>query len=122
MDNLQSILNEITKYDGESTVIFFLEENEYGYGYTYEVDNGKVNSTMLQDRFSEEEILSEGLDDMIGEENRQAYVDSHDNNVAALSEVISFWPGKNTGKLDKTLDMKTAVEIGRREKLDFIVF
>lgn len=120
MKNLQPILKEITKHDDEFTVIFFLDVNEYGYAYTY-VSDDKICTMMLEDRFTKEEITSETLDNMIGEENRQGYIGKHDNNVDALTEILNFWPGMNVWKIDKVPSMKEAVEIGRKLKLDFII-
>ncbi|MED2737648.1 hypothetical protein [Bacillus toyonensis] len=120
MKNLQPILKEITKHDDEFTVIFFLGVNEYGYAYTY-VSDDKVCTMMLEDRFSKKEITSKNLDNMIGEENRQGQIGKHDNNADALREILNFWSEGDVGKIDKASNMKEAVEIGRKLKLDFII-
>ncbi|MGN5650401.1 hypothetical protein [Bacillus sp. Brlt_9] len=122
MDKLQPVLEEIAKHNGDFSVIFFLDINEYGYAFAYESENDKVSTMMLEDRFTKREITSENLDNMIGEENREAVIGSYDENSSALLGILEFWSGGRIGKIDRTLNRIQAVEIGRKEKLDFIVF
>lgn len=120
MKNLQPILKEITKHDDEFTVIFFLDVNEYGYAYTY-VSDDKVCTMMLEDRFSKKEIISENLDNMIGEKNLQGQISKHDNNEEALREILNFWSKGDVGRIAKVSNVNEAVDIGRKLKLDFII-
>ncbi|GAB6497219.1 hypothetical protein [Bacillus luti] len=121
MKNVEAVLNGANNYSGEYAVIFFLEDNMYGYGYTYEKEVGH-ESMMYQDRFSEEEISDECFDEMLAEENRRAEIGTHDRNIEALSDVINYWSGMEKGKLDTSMDIKSVIELGRKEGLDFIVF
>lgn len=119
--NLETILKTVVDNQiDDVTVIFFLEDDEYGYGYTYNEE--RFNSRMYEDRFSKEEITDEGFDDMLGMENRKEFGDAYDSSAEAVEDVITFYSGMEKGKYDNTLDMITAVEVGRKEGLDFIVF
>ncbi|MGX5608974.1 hypothetical protein ACWKTZ_21625 [Bacillus cereus] len=119
--NLETILKTVADNQiDEVTVIFFLEDDEYGYGYTYREE--RFYSSMLEDRLSKEEITREDLDEMIGAENRRAFGDAYSSSVEAVTDVLTFYSGMEKGKYDNTLDMITAVEVGRKEGLDYIVF
>ncbi|GAB6440998.1 hypothetical protein bcgnr5369_03230 [Bacillus cereus] len=119
--NLETILKTVADNQvNEVEVIFFLEDDEYGYGYTYHEEG--FYSQALQDRFSKEEITSEDFDDMLGMENRKAFGDVFDSSAEAVEDVINFYSGMKKGKYGNTLDMITAVEVGRKEGLDYIVF
>lgn len=119
--NLETILKTVADNQvDEVTVIFFLEDDEYGYGYTYHEE--RFYSQGLQDRFSKEEITREDFDEMLGMENRTAHGDVYDTSAEAVEDVLTFYTGMKKGKYDNTLDMITAVEVGRKEGLDYIVF
>lgn len=108
--------------EGESTVIFFLEDNQYGYGYTYESEESDApfRSCMLQDRFTQKE-MSNDLDGLIGLENRTMYMGEHGNYKEALLEVINFWSDMGAGEIDQELTVLQAIEKGRSLNLDFII-
>ncbi|PGP21073.1 hypothetical protein COA01_16170 [Bacillus cereus] len=119
--NLETILKTVADNQVDDvTVIFFLENDEYGYGYTYNEE--RFHSRMYEERFSKEEITDEGFDDMLGTENRREYGDAYDTSAEAVEDVLTFYSGIEKGKYDNTLDMISAVEVGRKEGLDFIVF
>lgn len=109
----------------EHTIIFFLPNNEYGYGYTYVVDvndndTKPYRSFYTLDRFSEEEMTS-GMDELIREENRITYVDEHQNAKQALKNIIDLWSCGESGLYFKDMDITRALKVGRNLKLDYII-
>jgi hypothetical protein len=109
--------------DGDFQVVFLLEDNEYGYGYSYSTDNELPYQTMMyKDRFSYSEITSDKFDEMLGEENRDAFVGEHEGADEAVDEVLNFWSNSLNGRKVTASTFKEAIQIGRDEHLDFVVF
>lgn len=109
----------------EHTIIFFLPNNEYGYGYTYvagvnDDDTKPYRSFYAQDRFSEEEMTN-GIDELIEKENRTVYMDEHQNAEQALKNIINFWSCGENGLYFKDMDIAQALRVGRNLKLDYII-
>lgn len=109
----------------EHTIIFFLPNNEYGYGYTYvagvnDDDTKPYRSFYAQDRFSEEEMTN-GIDELIEKENCTVYVDEHQNAEQALKNIINFWSYGENGLYFKDMDIAQALKVGRNLKLDYII-
>lgn len=116
-NNLEVIQEELNERV-ENTVIFFLPNNQYGYGYTYKESTFTSNS--LEDRFSEEEML-ENIDELIGEENRTAYIEEHNTHFKAVTEVINFYCGMDIGYYNSSLTIEEAIQFGRWLNLDYII-
>lgn len=110
--------------DGSLNVIIFLENNMYGYGFTYDASGNELpyQSNNYEDCFTLDEITNDNFEGMLGIQNRLCYVEEHENCQEALDHILDFWNDTRKGVMNRTLNFKTAVEHGRRENLNFIVF
>lgn len=116
-----------------NTIVFFLDDEEYGYGYTYShvygsldedfVKEGVLNCTMfVHDRFTEEELLG-GIDELIGAENRKTYIGHYTSNSDAVYCLLSFWSNMEKGAfIQNDISIEEVVQLGKEYKLDYIIF
>lgn len=114
--DLWKVASELEKRDGNE-IIFFLPNNQYGYGYSYKEEHH--TSLSFKDRFSKDELLN--IDDIVAKSNNEAYLNYHINNTEAVLEVLYFWTGIEKGCYLPDISMEQAIEYGRSLELDFII-
>lgn len=115
--DLEPIKAELNQHDGH-TVIFFLPDNQYGYGYTYK--ENYHTSNCLKDEFTEQEMLND-IDELIGAENRTSFIGEHSSNFEAVEEVVCFWTGNERGYYNPALSLEKAIQVGRWLNIDYII-
>jgi len=109
-----------------NTLIVFLADEKYGYGYTYTThdDDKPYRSFSAQDRFTKEDMLDD-IDNLIGEENRKVHIGVHETAESAVTSLLDYWYIDDSVRGHFVPNITTtsqAIRIGKRLGLEYIIY